>query len=326
MIVSGPEVGKSSLLVDLAREVEGAHLLVVLSERPEEVRDARKKLPFGTELFVALEHESALRRLHNLELGMQRAMRLAEQGEEVIVLVDSITKALVDPLNSLPPPPGVGIESGAVNPLMRDLIGVVLNVAGNYTGSITVIATVLNEGDIQSQMVVSKCRRTGTGEITLSAELAAAGVFPALDFGIEEVRGRGGLVRWRLTNARRVSDWMEPTFEKAALGLQTLLGPQQCLREVLEEHAGERFDRQLLEKRARDRTIERLQRLVRLINVGAEDREIFRAFGIEYEPGTKLEPTPLPTSMPTPTPAPTPSPVLSDEEWERRAQAWVRGE
>ena len=297
-VISPAQAGKSTFLRDLLAELkQGVKVVVISSERPEEIADFQAFSPEGVEFFIALEGSSPLRRLHNLELGLHRAMRLAELGldiDDVVVILDSATKALWDPINQLPPPKGVGIESGAVSPLAREVATAVVNVRGRYrVGSITLIASILNEGDLGSLALRSKWRRSGTIEITLSSELALAGIFPALEFALEEVQGKGETVLWRQTNARRMQDWASEELHRAALRLQTKLMKQTHLKAIREDEFAKRqrdkkhppMPHGLDEQRAQKRANEALRKLIKLaLWQGADEERIFREFGISYAP------------------------------------------
>jgi len=342
-VISPAQAGKSTFLANLLAEVKpDVRTIVITSERPEEVGDFQAAARPDTEFFVALEGTSPLRRLHNVELGLHRAMRLAEGGNDVVVIFDSLTKGVADPVNSLPAPEGVGIEPGGINPLTKDIVTVVLNVGGRYRlGSITIVTSVLNEGDIQSLALRSKCRRSGTGEITLNSQLALAGVFPALEFSLEEIKSRGGTIFWRNTNARRFADWAPQELHRAALSLQDKLTFQTCLREVLEEEqkrlreeGGHGVPRELAELRAWELAAGRLARLIQLVERGVDDATIFHQFGVAF--GEPAAPAPTPPSVgeeaeevrPEPAPAPTPPlrPAISDEKIAEMAKAFFFGE
>lgn len=300
-VISPAQAGKSTLLQNLLSDLEtGVRAIVISSERPEEVADFIAIAPQGAELFVALEGASPLRRLHNLELGLHRAMRLAEIGHDVVVILDSATKALWDPINQLPPPKGVGIEPGAVSPLAREVATAVVNVRGRYrVGSITPIASILNEGDLSSLALRSKWRRSGTCEIALSSAHALAGIFPALEFALEEIRGRGETILWRQTNARRMQDWAFLELHEAALKMQSKLMKQTHLKAIRESEFAERqraknhppMPHGLDEQRAQERANEALRRLIGLaLEQGADEERIFREFDIRYASPSAYEP------------------------------------
>jgi len=291
VVVGSDKSGKTCFLQELAEEtIEGVEVVFILGERPEEVIDTRRLLPKdrGIKLFVALEDEDELFRIATTELGCQYAMRRAEIGHEVVVFIDSLTKTISDPINGLEVPSGLGIVPGAINPLMKVIVTKILSIGGRYAeGSITVIATVLNEADIASQELMAKCRRSATGVITFNQNIAQQRVYPALDTSVIEAQGKGGKVFWQLTDARRSADWMNPSLEVATRKLQEMVGPEACLKEIMRKDARDRIE--LLRANALTLATERLAQLKQLVEQGADDKTIWFHFKIAPPGGPSIK-------------------------------------
>lgn len=308
VLIAPAEGGKSSALISLFQGVRpGVKVVCILSERPEENLDFRDKAPCSSddvEYFIVYEDEAELRRLHNAELGFQRAMRLAEQGHQVVILFDSITKGVAMAVNKLPTPEGVGIESGGINPLTAPFITVFLRCGGRYqdSGEITIVATVLNEANNISVETVNQVRRDGTAFISLSAQLLRqlpkptkpltadekpTPLMPPIDFSLIQRRGSGGETTYsRLSNARRSGDWMSRELEALSLLLQNRVSVQFCYQELLTEadRLRQRPNLELLQQQAIDLAVRKLQKLWGMILAGESYANIFHAFDINIEP------------------------------------------
>lgn len=306
--IAPAEGGKSWALISQFRAVrQGIKVICVLSERPEENIDFRQRAsgsPGDIEYFASYSDESDLRRLHNAELAFQRAMRLAEMGNRVVIVLDSITKAVAMAVNSMPTPEGVGIQSGGINPLTSPFITIFLRCGGKYqgTGEITVVATVLNEANGISIETVNQVRRDGTAFITLSAQVLRelpkptkklnAGekpgpLMPPIDFSLIARRGSGGEETFtRLSNARRIGDWMSQELEALSLLLQNRVSVQFCYQELLIEadRLHQRPNLDLLKQQAISRAVEKLQKLWGMILASESYANIFHAFGIDIAP------------------------------------------
>ena len=185
MIVSQPKSGKTTLLKNIAHGISinypDVHLMVLLiDERPEEVTDMQRSIK-GEVLFSTFdelpEHHTRV-----AEMAQERAMRLVEQGKDVVVLMDSITR-LARAYNLVIPPTGKtlsgGMDPGALHKPKR-FFGAARNIENG--GSLTIIATALVEtGSRMDDIVYEEFKGTGNMEIHLDRKLSEKRIFPAID-------------------------------------------------------------------------------------------------------------------------------------------------
>lgn len=186
LIVSPPKAGKTTLLKDIAGEISdrypGIHLIVLLiDERPEEVTDIRKHLPQAEIVFSTFD-ESSEHHISVSELILDRAKRLAEQGRDVVLLLDSITK-LARAYNNMIVSSGKVLSGGldaAALAEPKKFFGSARNFENG--GSLTILATALvDTGSRMDDVIYEEFKGTGNMEIHLSRELAERRVFPAID-------------------------------------------------------------------------------------------------------------------------------------------------
>jgi len=185
MIVAQPKAGKTTLLKHIANGISNnypeAYLIVLLiDERPEEVTDMQRSIK-GEVLYSTFdelpEHHTRV-----AEMVLERSMRLVEQGKDVIVLMDSLTR-LARAYNLTIPPTGRtlsgGMDPGALHKPKR-FFGAARNIEGG--GSLTVIATALVEtGSRMDDMVYEEFKGTGNMEIHLDRKMSEKRIFPAID-------------------------------------------------------------------------------------------------------------------------------------------------
>lgn len=185
LIVAPPKAGKTSVLQAVAEGVNRNHpeclLMVVLAgERPEEVTDMRRSIK-GEIVASTFDHSPA-EQTAVAELAIERAKRLVELGNDVVVLLDSITR-LGRAYNLAAPASGRiltgGVDSSALLPPKR-FLGAARNVENG--GSLTIFATALVEtGSAGDSLIFEELKATGNAELKLDRALAARRVFPAID-------------------------------------------------------------------------------------------------------------------------------------------------
>ncbi len=185
MIVSQPKAGKTTLLKQIANGISenypDSHLIVLLiDERPEEVTDMRRCIK--GEVVASTFDELPEHHTRIAEMVQERAMRLVEQGRDVVILLDSLTR-LTRAYNLVIPPTGRtlsgGMDTGALHKPKR-FFGAARNIENG--GSLTVIATALVEtGSRLDDIVYEEFKGTGNMEIHLDRRLAEKRVFPAID-------------------------------------------------------------------------------------------------------------------------------------------------
>jgi transcription termination factor Rho len=185
LIVSPPKAGKTTVLKQLAHAIESnnpeTHLMVVLvDERPEEVTDFARST--AGEVISSTFDRPAEDHTQVAELAIERAKRLVEQGRDVVILLDSITR-LGRAYNLAAPASGRilsgGIDSAALYPPKR-FFGAARNIEEG--GSLTVIATALVEtGSKMDEVIFEEFKGTGNMELRLDRRMEQKRIFPAID-------------------------------------------------------------------------------------------------------------------------------------------------
>lgn len=184
LIVAPPKAGKTVLLKKIAQAVEHNHpdielMVLLIDERPEEVTDLRRsvKAPVIYSTFDAPQENH----VRVADMVYERAQRLVEQGKDVVVLMDSLTR-LARACNAMAP--GGRAMSGGLAPGVlkqpKRFFGAARNLEEG--GSLTIIATVLVEtGSRMDDVIFEEFKGTGNAEIRLDRALSEARVFPAID-------------------------------------------------------------------------------------------------------------------------------------------------
>ena len=188
MIVSPPKAGKTTLLKEVAKSVKknnpGTHLIILLiDERPEEVTDIKEAIE-GPNVEVIYSTFDELPEHHKRvsEMVMERAKRLVEHKQDVMVLLDSITR-LTRAYNLTVPPSGRTL-SGGLDPAALHMPKKFFGAARNMRegGSLTILATALvNTGSKMDDVVYEEFKGTGNMEMVLDRKVAERRVFPAID-------------------------------------------------------------------------------------------------------------------------------------------------
>ncbi len=185
LIVSQPKSGKTTLLKNIANGITNNYpdvtlIVLLIDERPEEVTDMQRSIK-GEVLYSTFdelpEHHTRV-----AEMAQERAMRLVEQGKDVVVLIDSITR-LTRAYNITIPATGKtlsgGMDPGALHKPKR-FFGAARNIEEG--GSLTIIATALIEtGSRMDDIVYEEFKGTGNMEIHLDRKLSEKRIFPAID-------------------------------------------------------------------------------------------------------------------------------------------------
>ena len=185
LIVSQPKSGKTTLLKNIANGITNNYpdvtlIVLLIDERPEEVTDMQRSIK-GEVLYSTFdelpEHHTRV-----AEMAQERAMRLVEQGKDVLVLIASITR-LTRAYNITIPATGKtlsgGMDPGALHKPKR-FFGAARNIENG--GSLTIIATALIEtGSRMDDIVYEEFKGTGNMEIHLDRKLSEKRIFPAID-------------------------------------------------------------------------------------------------------------------------------------------------
>ncbi|MFJ5263266.1 transcription termination factor Rho [Streptomyces sp. NPDC088387] len=185
LIVAPPKTGKTVLLQQLAAAVAGNHpeshlMVLLLDERPEEVTDMRRSV--RGEVYASTFDQSPKQHIALAELVVERAKRLVEAGEDVVILLDSLTR-LCRAHNNAASSGGRtlsgGVDAAALQGPKRLFGAARLAEEG---GSLTILATALVEtGSRADDFYFEELKGTGNMELRLHRELAARRVFPAVD-------------------------------------------------------------------------------------------------------------------------------------------------
>ena len=185
LIVSPPKAGKTILLqkmaISIVENAPGVRVMVLLiDERPEEVTDMREKV--NAEVIASTFDESPEHHIRVADGVFNRARGLVEQGKDVAILLDSITR-LARAYNSALPDSGRtltgGVDATALHQPKR-AFGSARNIVGG--GSLTVIATALIEtGSRMDEVIFEEFKGTGNSEIVLDREVAERRIFPAVN-------------------------------------------------------------------------------------------------------------------------------------------------
>ena len=188
MIVSQPKTGKTTLLKQVAKAVTRNHpkmhlIILLIDERPEEVTDIKESIE-GNNVEVIYSTFDELPENHKRvsEMVIERAKRLVEGGEDVMILLDSITR-LARAYNLTVTPSGRTL-SGGLDPAALHMPKKFFGAARNMRegGSLTILATALvDTGSRMDDVVFEEFKGTGNMELVLDRSLSERRIFPAID-------------------------------------------------------------------------------------------------------------------------------------------------
>ncbi len=188
MIVSQPKTGKTTLLKQVAKSVKKNHpqmrlIVLLIDERPEEVTDIKESI-MGPNVEVIYSTFDELPENHKRvsEMVIERAKRLVEHGEDVMILLDSITR-LARAYNLTVQPSGRTL-SGGLDPAALHMPKRFFGAARNMRegGSLTILATALvDTGSKMDDVVFEEFKGTGNMELVLDRSLSEKRLFPAID-------------------------------------------------------------------------------------------------------------------------------------------------
>jgi transcription termination factor Rho len=185
LIVSPPKSGKTILLQKIANSISRNHpevklIVLLIDERPEEVTDMQKSVK--AEVIASTFDEPPERHVQVADMALEKAKRLVEARQDVVILLDSITR-LARAHNTVIPHSGKilsgGVDANALHKPKR-FFGAARNV--DEGGSFTIIATALVEtGSRMDEVIFEEFKGTGNMELVLDRRLAEKRVFPAID-------------------------------------------------------------------------------------------------------------------------------------------------
>lgn len=192
LIVAPPKSGKTMLMQSIAKALEVNHpearlMVLLVDERPEEVTDMKRWVK--GEVISSNFDESAESHTKVAEMTINRAKRFAEEGEDVVILLDSLTR-LARAYNVLIPNSGRVLSGGMdINAMQKPkkLFGAGRNLQN--CGSVTVIATTLvDTGSKMDEFIKEELKGRGNCEVVLDRRLAELGIFPAIDIACSGTR------------------------------------------------------------------------------------------------------------------------------------------
>lgn len=185
MIVAQPKVGKTTLLKKVANSIarnnpEVELIVLLIDERPEEVTDMKRSIK-GQVIHSTFD-ELPEHHVKVAEMVLERAKRLVEQGKDVVILLDSITR-LTRAYNLVIPSSGRTL-SGGIDPAAlhkpKKFFGAARNI--EFGGSLTILATALVEtGSRMDDVIFEEFKGTGNMEVHLDRKLSERRIFPAID-------------------------------------------------------------------------------------------------------------------------------------------------
>ena len=184
LIVAQPKTGKTILLQKIANAITTNHpdchlLILLVDERPEEVTDMRRHVK--GEVIASTFDQDPEKHVEVADIVLQKAKRLVEAGQDVVILLDSITR-LARAHNAVTTSTGKtlsgGMEAGALRGPKR-FFGAARNIEEG--GSLTIIGTALiDTGSRMDEVIFEEFKGTGNSEIVLDRELADRRIFPAI--------------------------------------------------------------------------------------------------------------------------------------------------
>ena len=193
LIVSPPKAGKTMIMKQMARSIETNNpevklIVLLVDERPEEVTDMKRWLISG-EVASSTFDRPAEEHTAIAEVTIERAKRLVEYGEDVVILLDGITR-LARAYNLAAPATGRimsgGIDTGALYP-PKKFFGAARNVEEG--GSLTILGTALVEtGSKMDEVIFEEFKGTGNMELRLDRRIAERRVYPAIDVNASSTR------------------------------------------------------------------------------------------------------------------------------------------
>jgi transcription termination factor Rho len=185
MIVAQPKTGKTLLLKAVANAIAANHpevylLILLIDERPEEVTDMQRNV--NAEVVASTFDEPADRHVKVANIVLQKAKRLVECGQDVVILLDSITR-LARAYNTVAPSSGKvlsgGVEANALHK-PKQFFGAARNIENG--GSLTILATALiDTGSKMDEVIFEEFKGTGNMELQLDRKLSNKRIYPAID-------------------------------------------------------------------------------------------------------------------------------------------------
>ena len=192
LIVAQPKTGKTTILQNIANSITTNHpeiklIVLLIDERPEEVTDMERSVK--AEVISSTFDEPAERHVQVADMVLEKSKRLAEYGQDIVILLDSITR-LARAHNAVVPHSGKilsgGVDANALHKPKR-FFGAARNIEEG--GSLTIIATALiDTGSRMDEVIFEEFKGTGNMELVLDRRLSDRRTFPAIDVNRSSTR------------------------------------------------------------------------------------------------------------------------------------------
>jgi len=194
LIVAPPRTGKTVILQRMTNAIAANHpeahvIALLIDERPEEVTDFRRNTPESVEVVASTFDEQAHRHIQVAEMVTEKARRMVEYGDHVVILLDSITRLARGYNNAMPNTGKIGtggVDSQAlIKP--KKFFGSARNIEDG--GSLTIIATALvDTGSKADEVIFEEFKGTGNAELHLTRKLVEKRIWPAIDIAASGTR------------------------------------------------------------------------------------------------------------------------------------------
>ncbi len=194
LIVAPPRTGKTMLLQGIANSIITNHpetkiIVLLIDERPEEVTDFRRNTPESVEVVASTFDEQTSRHVQVADMVINKAKRMVEFGDDVVILLDSITRLARAYNNEMPHTGKIGtggIDTGALQK-PKKFFGAARNIENG--GSLTVLATALvDTGSKADDIIFEEFKGTGNSELHLDRRLVEKRTYPAIDVAASGTR------------------------------------------------------------------------------------------------------------------------------------------
>ncbi len=189
LIVAPPRTGKTVLLQKMANAISTNNpeiklIVLLIDERPEEVTEMQRKTAEDVEVISSTFDEPATRHCQVAEIVIEKAKRMVEYGQDVVILLDSITR-LARAYNTVMPHSGKiltgGVDAGAMQ-MPKKFFGAARNV--EFGGSLSIFATALvDTGSKMDEVIFEEFKATGNMELHLDRRMVDRRTWPAIDIG-----------------------------------------------------------------------------------------------------------------------------------------------
>jgi transcription termination factor Rho len=194
LIVAPPRTGKTVILQQMTNAVAKNHpeahvIALLIDERPEEVTDFRRNTPPAVEVVASTFDEQAIRHIQVAEMVIEKARRMVEHGEHVVILLDSITRLARGYNNAMPNTGKIGTGGVDTQALIKPkkFFGSARNIENG--GSLTIVATALvDTGSKADEVIFEEFKGTGNSELHLTRKLVEKRIWPAIDISASGTR------------------------------------------------------------------------------------------------------------------------------------------